>query len=417
MLTRENIPQEVMSAFNNNVTIGVAFVKADGAVRHMAFRKKLNSYIGSSADKSDAQINMANNNNLLTVVDTNTFIQFIKGGMDKALAASKSWRNIKMERVMAFKLKDRVFDFRDENEIKEKYGEEIYNSLSHGMIKAMEQQRLDAEYETDKMVTEPAVDEMYGMEVGSGFDQGAMGEGSWMETRAGAKGNVYEDIKRIREVMGMEASDNNFPEPTEESLGHIVKITYQTWNGDSTENGDFSDSGWVDEQGVSMEPDDYDSDEGITVIEKTVQFLADKGASEPSSSAFHSGIWYSDNPEMDQHSGEYEQRGYHLYGYAPDEEEKIFYEITKKLNEFGNLEREPWEDRDDPNGTNPDKVLRPIGVDEVKKTKKILVTEAQMEKIKRHLGLSGKKKILVTEQQMSIIVKHRLVELVKSKLK
>ena len=90
MLTFDTLPDKVKDNYKRNITSSVAFVKADGTVRHIAFRRNLNSYIASDKPKSEKQVNVQANNNLLLVVDTNAYIKALKGSNgDKAAAAKK----------------------------------------------------------------------------------------------------------------------------------------------------------------------------------------------------------------------------------------------------------------------------------------------------------------------------------------
>jgi Zn-dependent M16 (insulinase) family peptidase len=111
----------------------------------------------------------------------------------------------------------------------------------------------------------------------------------------------------------------------------LIKTTYQTITPESSEDGDYADHGWEDEDGESMIPDDYDIDEGITAIDKAVKFLNNKGATEPSSSEYHQGLSYSTpDPDRNYTTGEETYYSYHLSGFTPNEE----YEIWKKITNW-----------------------------------------------------------------------------------
>jgi len=119
-----------------------------------------------------------------------------------------------------------------------------------------------------------------------------------------------------------------------------VKITYQTVTPESAEHGDFAETGWLDgcwkydtPDGIDfdcMDPDKWDREEGITAIDKTVEFLRDAGAVHPSDSGGGSGTWYSTESELDYRTGESETRSYHLGGFTPEEEQAIFDHITTR---------------------------------------------------------------------------------------
>lgn len=109
-----------------------------------------------------------------------------------------------------------------------------------------------------------------------------------------------------------------------------IAISYEIITPESAENGDAEERGWIDEEGVDMAPDEYDTDDGLTAVDKAVVFLNDEGATEASSSHFHDGTWYNAYGEAGLHNlrtGATENRGYHLYGFKPEEEEAIFKQI------------------------------------------------------------------------------------------
>jgi hypothetical protein len=145
MLTYETLPEKVKDYFRKNITISVAFVKKDGTVRHMAFRRNLNAYEKSEAEKTDAQINKLKNNNLMLVYDTNLYIKAIKAGEDASKAANASYRNFRLENVLAFMCGGEVFDMRKENNIIERYGDEIAGQLTKSMVFKMDQDEQEAE--------------------------------------------------------------------------------------------------------------------------------------------------------------------------------------------------------------------------------------------------------------------------------
>ena len=138
-LTFADLPECVKTNFQRNITISVAFVKKDGTVRHMAFRRNLSSYVSSDAPKSDAQLNMLINNNLMNVYDTNSYIKKLKETGDSSLAAKSSFRNIRLDNVLAFMCGGKVYDMRERNQAIKRFGEDINNSLTKNMMAAMSQ--------------------------------------------------------------------------------------------------------------------------------------------------------------------------------------------------------------------------------------------------------------------------------------
>jgi len=139
-LTYADLPECVKTNFQRNITVSVAFVKKDGTVRHMAFRRNLSSYVASDAPKSDAQTNMLINNNLMNVYDTNSYIKKLKETGDATLAAKGSFRNIRLDNVLAFMCGGKVYDMRERNQALERFGDAVYNSLTKNMVSAMAQE-------------------------------------------------------------------------------------------------------------------------------------------------------------------------------------------------------------------------------------------------------------------------------------
>jgi len=136
-LTFDELPQIIKDYFRRNITMSVAFVKKDGSVRHMAFRRNLKSYEKSDKEKTEKQSNVLINNNLMNVYDTNKFIQLKRETGDVAQAAKGSFRNFRLDNVLAFSVGGKIFDFRDQNQIKERFGEEVYASLTPSMISSL----------------------------------------------------------------------------------------------------------------------------------------------------------------------------------------------------------------------------------------------------------------------------------------
>lgn len=138
MLTFDTLPDKVKENYKRNITTSVAFVKKDGTVRHIAFRRNIKAYEASTAEKTDAQINVLKNNNLMNVVDTNAYIRAFKEFEgDSAAASKKAFRNFKLENVLAFMASGQVFDMREENNILERFGEEVHSQLTKSMISAL----------------------------------------------------------------------------------------------------------------------------------------------------------------------------------------------------------------------------------------------------------------------------------------
>lgn len=112
----------------------------------------------------------------------------------------------------------------------------------------------------------------------------------------------------------------------------VVRITFTRTTPESVEQGDFSETGWIDGEGVDMTPDEVDREEGLTAVDKAVKFMRNEGAIEPSSTAFHPGVWYSTEfSVIDYGTGEEEERSFHLDGFSPEEEREIYEKMTKGM--------------------------------------------------------------------------------------
>ena len=110
-----------------------------------------------------------------------------------------------------------------------------------------------------------------------------------------------------------------------------IRITYSRTTPESAEQGDFSETGWINQEGEDMTPDLYDIEEGKTAVDKAVEFLKNEGVIEPSSSDFHPGNWYSTEwQNVDMRTGEDEERSYHLVGFTPEEEKEIYDRVIRK---------------------------------------------------------------------------------------
>jgi hypothetical protein len=147
----ENL-QILRDALNKNKMVSVAFVKVDNkTVKHMLIRRTLSSYVASQREKTDAQMNVESNNDIKRVVDISTYKKLLKKFKSenpniedvqelKQMAAKGSWRTINLKSVLGFLVGGRFIDLRDENEIMDRFGEEIYGSLTKSMINTMNQE-------------------------------------------------------------------------------------------------------------------------------------------------------------------------------------------------------------------------------------------------------------------------------------
>lgn len=145
--------QQLRDAIDRNILVSVAFVKKDGSVRHMGIKKNISSYVGSDREKSEKQMNVEMNNNIKKVVDINAYNKKLKElrnmGVDddqaKAEASKVAWRSISLENVLGFMVRGNFVDLRDENDIMNRFGEEVYNSLTKSMKNALAQDQMGNE--------------------------------------------------------------------------------------------------------------------------------------------------------------------------------------------------------------------------------------------------------------------------------
>jgi len=116
-------------------------------------------------------------------------------------------------------------------------------------------------------------------------------------------------------------------------LNPRICVTFSQTTPESSEQGDVSDSGWIDEEGVEMTPDAYDREEGLTAVDLAVKYLWDEGASEPSSSHFHFGVWYSTGYHtINYRTGTDEERCFHLKDFSEAEEQAVWDKLHAKWN-------------------------------------------------------------------------------------
>ncbi len=116
-----------------------------------------------------------------------------------------------------------------------------------------------------------------------------------------------------------------------EPTGRLIRTTFSRITPAEGEDEEPDEEhGWIDEEGVDMEPDEYDREEGLSAVDKAVKFLEREGVTEASSSAFHPGVWYSTEYSVTDYStGEEEQRSYHLKGFTPDEEREVHRDLKR----------------------------------------------------------------------------------------
>lgn len=102
-----------------------------------------------------------------------------------------------------------------------------------------------------------------------------------------------------------------------------IRTSYEVVTYESAEEGDAEERGWEDEEGVVMEPDEFDQEEGITAVDKAVEFLSGKGVIEASSYPWAPGDWFISEDEVDYKTGDRTQYHFFLDNFTPEEEREI----------------------------------------------------------------------------------------------
>jgi hypothetical protein len=134
-------------------------------------------------------------------------------------------------------------------------------------------------------------------------------------------------LNELRRLVKQVINENEFDQGGDKR----ITISYRVSDEESTELGDYKEQGWKDQEGVSMVPDEYDLEDGITAVDKAVDFLKDNGATEASSSHFNNHVWYSTtDADVDYGSGEETYYDYHLKGFSNEEKEEIFNRIKQQ---------------------------------------------------------------------------------------
>ena len=85
------------------------------------------------------------------------------------------------------------------------------------------------------------------------------------------------------------------------------------------------------EEEINCTPDEYDLEDGLDAAIIAARYILrnNTGNLEPSSSAYHQGLWYSSS-ENDIRTGDILERSFHPKGFTPEEEKKIFDVISRK---------------------------------------------------------------------------------------
>lgn len=104
-----------------------------------------------------------------------------------------------------------------------------------------------------------------------------------------------------------------------------ITSTYEIVTPSEEDDGESEyEQGWEDEDGANMEPDEYDVAEGITAVDKAIEFLDGKGVTETSSSPWCVGDWYSTEGSQNYRTGETTSYSFFLEGFSPEEEWAVY---------------------------------------------------------------------------------------------
>jgi hypothetical protein len=115
--------------------------------------------------------------------------------------------------------------------------------------------------------------------------------------------------------------------PYDQERNPRILVTYSRITPESAEEGDFSENGWIDDEGESMLPADDDE----TVVDRAVEFLLGAFIREASSGSFSPGTWYMTGFDViDYSTGEEEEKAYHLKDFTDDEEKTIYTALKAK---------------------------------------------------------------------------------------
>jgi hypothetical protein len=143
--------EEFRKALAKNVNVSVAYVKNDGTVRHMLVKRYLSSYVPSEKERTEKQMAINQTHDVKRVIDLNAYNKSLRETGDKELSAKKAWRTINLDNVLGFMVRGNFIDLRDENEIKDRFGEDVHNSLTKSMISAMQANQAEVGAEVPEM--------------------------------------------------------------------------------------------------------------------------------------------------------------------------------------------------------------------------------------------------------------------------
>lgn len=124
------------NAIDKNQTVSVVFVKRDGTVRPMAIRKHFNYEFKTGQNFAPTEHGFNSHKDFYNVFDINVYIKTKRQTGDSNLAAKSAWRKIILPNVLGFLAGGHFYDLREENNIQERFGPDIYGQLTKSMVNA-----------------------------------------------------------------------------------------------------------------------------------------------------------------------------------------------------------------------------------------------------------------------------------------
>jgi hypothetical protein len=110
-----------------------------------------------------------------------------------------------------------------------------------------------------------------------------------------------------------------------------IAISYELITPESAEAGDAEERGWIDEEGVSMEPDANDVEGGLNAVDLAVAYLFKHGATETSSEPPGGLDTWGIASDYRHHydTGAVENRHFFLRGFTDEEARAIWTRIRR----------------------------------------------------------------------------------------
>jgi hypothetical protein len=112
-----------------------------------------------------------------------------------------------------------------------------------------------------------------------------------------------------------------------------IRTTFQTISPESAVNGDYEETGWIDEDGHCIDPDDYDVDEYGSefhaIVALATDYIGDCVSASDYPRCCPGHTWYTDSDDtVDYNTGNRTTHSYHLDGFTEDEEIAIYAYLT-----------------------------------------------------------------------------------------